>query len=148
MKNISIITLVLTALLLNSCHTSKKATDAESNMVVFCESMTYNSQPVNNISTDYYTIDTLFIVDNCLNIWVSYGGGCGDADFTLYYTNRVMESMPPKTSLLLQLTDNDPCRAIVRQKLFYNLSFFEEYANRDGILLKLSGKGESVLYKK
>lgn len=136
-------------MLLASCNTSKKVEKRNSiDSENICNSMTFNSQPVNKISTDYYTIDTLFIIDNCLNMWVSYSGGCGDADFKLYYTDRLVTSIPPKTTLRLQLTDNDPCRAIVQQKLYYNISFFEDYAKKSGILLKFAGSNKSILYKK
>lgn len=148
MKWISLISLVVVITLNSTCISSKKATKIGDGIEDICESMTYNTRPVNNISTDYYTIDTLFIIDNCLNIWVSYSGGCGDSDFKLFYSNRIMESMPPKSSLLLQLADNDPCRAIVQQKLFFNLSFFDEHAYNNGILLNLTGSEENILYKR
>ncbi len=148
MKWITVISLVLVIILYNSCSSSKKSAHNKDKTDEVCEAMTYNSKPVNNIATDYYTIDSLFIIDNCLNIWASFSGGCGAFEFKLLYNDRVMESMPPKTNLLLQLTDNDPCRAIVQQKLFFNLSFFDEYANQDGILLKLVGTDKSVLYKR
>jgi len=127
---------------------SKKIEKSKEDNSEFCESMTYNTNPVNNIATDYYSLDTIFIANDCLNIWVSYSGGCGDAEFVLYYTDRVKKSMPPKTNLRLQLTDDDPCRAIVQQKLFYNLSFFDDYADKNGILLMLSGNDKSVLFKR
>ncbi|MFK5856693.1 MAG: hypothetical protein QM503_11225 [Bacteroidota bacterium] len=133
---------------LSSCNVSKKIEKQADTSADICESMTYNSMPVDKIATDYYSIDTIFIVDNCLNIWVSYSGGCGNSDFILYYTDRIKESMPPKTTLRLQLTDDDPCRAIVQQKLFYNLSYFEDYAEKNGILFKLAGSEKSILYKK
>lgn len=148
MKLLINIIILTTVFLVSSCHSSKKTTKTIEEADDICESMTYNSNAVNNISTDYYTIDTVFINNNCLNIWVSYSGGCGDSDFKLYYSNRVKESMPPKTSLKLQLFDNDPCRAIVQQKLFYNLSFFDDYADGEGILLQLSGTEKSVMYRK
>ncbi len=135
-------------ILCNSCSTSKKTAQNKDKEEDICESMTFNTRPVNNISTDYYTIDSLFIIDNCLNIWASFSGGCSAFEFKLFYSNRVMESMPPKTSLLLQLTDNDPCRAIVQQKLFFNLSFFDEYLNKNGIILKLAGTDKSVSYSR
>ena len=140
--------LLLTIIILTSCHSAKETTNIVDETPNICESMTYNNQAVDNISTDYYSIDTLFINNNCLNIWVSYGGGCGDADFKLYYSNNIDKSNQPKTSLLLQLIDNDPCRAIVQQKLFYNLSFFDGYAEKDGILLEFAGSNNSLMYKK
>lgn len=148
MKWRSIISLVIVIVTISACNTSKKVTQTEDGEEDICESMTYNNNPVNKISTDYYTIDSLFITDNCLNIWVSYSGGCGNSEFKLFYNNKIMQSMPPKTNLLLQLTDNDPCRAIVQQKLYFNLNFFEEHANKDGIVLKLVGTDLSILYKK
>ena len=141
--NILILAIIL---LLTSCHSSKKTTSTVDESPDICEAMTYNSQPVDNISTDYYSIDTLFIKNNCLNIWVSYSGGCGDADFKLFYSNNIDKSKQPTTSLLLQLIDNDPCRATVQQKLFYNLSFFDDYLLEGGILLHLSGTGKSIVY--
>ncbi len=148
MKRISIISLVFVTVFISSCKTSKKVIQLGDGAKDICESMTFNNRPVNNIVTDHYTIDSLFITDNCLNVWASFSGGCGAFEFKLFYSNNVIESMPPETSLLLQLTDNDPCRAIVQQKLFFNLSFFDEYLNENGIILKLAGSDKSVLYKR
>lgn len=133
--------------LATSCNTSKKVTTDHSTDPEPCEAIIFTKEAYNNIETDYYTIDSLFIENNCLNIWVSYSGGCGDAEFTLLYNNRIMESFPPKTSLMLQFKDMDDCRAIVQQKLYYNLSFFDDYAKDSGISLRLTGIGKSVLYK-
>ena len=140
--------IILIVLFLASCNTSKNVVQQENIMNEECEAMTYNKSPVSNISSDYYQIDTLFIADNCLNIWVSYGGGCGISSFSLYYNDKIQKSEPPTTILRLQVTDEDPCKATVQQKLYYNLSFFDEYYDQDGILLELSGSKKSVLYKK
>ncbi len=59
-----------------------------------------------------------------------------------------MESMPPKANLLLQFKDEDNCRAVVQQKLYYDISFFEEYASNEGINIRLAGIGKPVLFKK
>jgi protein involved in sex pheromone biosynthesis len=134
-------------MMISSCHSSKK-TAAVTESPNECESMTFNKSALSNIQTDYYSVDSMYIENDCLVIWVNYSGGCGDADFTLYYSDRVMESMPPKSNLLLQLVDQDDCRAIVEQKLYFNLSFFDNYAIQDGINLRLSGIGKTVLYKK
>ena len=110
--------------------------------------MTFTDQPFTEIETDYYQVDSVFITGNCLNIWATYSGGCGDSEFTLFYNNLIMESMPPKANLMLKFSDQDNCRAIVQQKLTYNISFFDDYAKEDGIRLRLAGVGKTVLYKK
>lgn len=119
----------------------------EQTTVEVCESIKFTDLPFTEIETDYYQVDSLFITGSCLNIWISYSGGCGDSEFALYFNNRVMESMPPKASLMLTLSDKDNCRAIVQQKLTYNISFFDNYAEEEGIKLRLAGVDSSVLYK-
>ena len=146
MKNLLLILTLF--ILLTSCNTAKQANQQQDNTNDICESMSFNTNPVEKISTNYYSIDSLFIHNSCLNIWVSYSGGCGDAEFNMYYTDKMIETIPPVTKLRLQLIDDDPCRAIVQQKLFYNLSFFDEYADKDGILLELVGSEKNVLFKK
>lgn len=141
----SIIILIIALTIFTSCNTKKKVSNTENPEPDICESMTFTSQP-DKLTTDYYTIDTLFIVKDCLNIWVSYEGGCGDAYFTLYYSDEIMESLPPQTNLKLKLTDKDHCRAIVQQKLYYNLSFFKEFAENNGVVLHLSGTEKSIIY--
>ena len=146
MKYILILVIAFSTILFSSCNTSKKTTQNKDNSEDICESMTFTDIPVSDIKTDYYSIDSLFIINDCLNIWVSYGGGCGDAAFKLYYSDRIMESMPPKTSLFLQLIDDDPCRAIVQQKLFFNLNFYSEEARKEGIILHLAGSDKNLMY--
>ncbi len=142
-------TIIIIALfILASCNSSKNTVQQANIIVEECESMSYNKSPVGNISSDYYQIDSLFIAHNCLNVWVSYSGGCGDVSFNLFYTDKLQKSTPAKTILRLQLTDNDPCKATVQQKLYYNISFFDEYANIDGITFELAGSNKSVEYKK
>ena len=136
------------ALILSSCGQSKKITSNEKPISEPCESMIFTNDQFKNIESDYYSLDSLFIENNCLNIWVSYSGGCGDSEFNLLYSNKVMKSMPPKTNLMLQFKDNDGCRALVQQKLYYDLSFFDDYAQNGGINLRLVGLDSSVLYKK
>ncbi len=146
MKNLLYI--ILLAVLISSCGQSKKITSNEKPILEPCEPITFTDDQFRDIESDYYSLDSLFIDNNCLNIWVSYGGGCGDSEFTLLYNNKVMKSMPPKTNLMLKFTDNDNCRAIVQQKLYYDLSFFDDYAKSGGINLRLVGLDSSVLYKK
>ncbi len=146
MKRITII--IIAIFIFASCNTSKNTVQQINYIDEECEAMTYNKSPVSNISSDYYQVDTLFIANNCLNIWVSYGGGCGISSFNLYYNDKVQNSVPPKTILRFQITDEDPCKATVQQKLYYNLSFFDDYYNQDGILFELSESKKSVLYKK
>ena len=104
-------------------------------------------KPADSLRIDFYEIDSLSIKDHCLEILVNYGGGCGGARFELYYTNQVLESMPPQIVLHLAFIDNDPCRSIVQKKLKFNLEPFKRFADRGGIYFKIAGTEKSVLYQ-
>ena len=94
---------------------------------------------------DPFDVDSMTIDGDCLNVFVHYGGGCGEANFELYYTQIVAQSMPPQTSLQLSFEDNDNCRSIVSRRLFFDLEPFSDYANNGGIYLLIAGK--RVLYQ-
>ena len=142
------ILIVLIFAILASCNSSKKVSAVDDNIIDVCESMTFSDQFFDKVPSDYYSLDTMFLVDNCLVIWVSYSGGCGDANFKLLYSDKIIKTTPPRINLMLQLSDDDDCRAIVQQKLFYDVSFFEDYAEETGINLRLTGIGNTVFYKK
>ncbi len=150
-KVITLTSLVfLISLSILSCKSTIKSSQkkAVDNSVETCEAISFTELSYTELETDYYQVDSVFIIDNCLNIWVSYSGGCGDSEFNLYFNNLIMESMPPKANLLLQFKDEDNCRAVVQQKLYYDISFFEEYASNEGINIRLAGIGKPVLFKK
>ncbi len=112
-----------------------------------CISMIFTDKPYSEIESDYYQVDSVFIESNCMNIWVTYSGGCGDSEFILYYNNLIMNSMPPKANILLVFKDYDDCRAEVQEKLKFNVSFFDDHLKNGGINIRLAGIGKSILYK-
>ena len=140
------IILLLSAFVVAGCKTNKPAADGGQTQSA-CREMMMLEKPLDSLRFDHYTIDSIAIREQCLEIVVSYGGGCGDATFDLYLTNRVMESMPPKTVLYLTFTDNDACRSIVKKKLKFNLKPYKRFADRGGIYLKIAGTDKSVLYQ-
>lgn len=103
-------------------------------------------KPSDSLRFDHYGIDSLYIKDQCMEVVVNYSGGCGESEFKLYYTNRIMESMPPKTVLYLTFEDNDPCRSIVRKGLKFSLEPFKRFDD-GGIYFKIYGTDKSVLYQ-
>ncbi len=77
--------------------------------------------------TDPASIISAEIQKDILGLTVRYGGGCKDHDFELYWNGIFMESEPPQ--VLLQLShnaNNDLCRALFTEKLFFNLSPIKE----------------------
>jgi len=134
-------------LFLFSCHTQKEATKQKKKSEKACNPMLLLTEEVNTKESDLFDLDSLAITDNCLEVFVSYSGGCGEANFSLYHTNMVMHSMPPQTTLLLNFKDDDPCRSIVHDTLYFELSNFTELASSGGIWLRLRDSDRRVLYK-
>lgn len=133
-------------LIVAACSASKKTANNNQTRTT-CQEMKLLEVPLDSLRFDYFTIDSLFIKDECLEIKVNYGGGCGEANFDLYLSDRIMESMPPKTLIYLTFNDQDPCRSIVQKKLRYSLKPLKRFADRGGIYLKIAGTEKSVLYQ-
>lgn len=140
------ILLISTIITLAACSTNKETAKTDQ-INTSCIEMMLLEKPLDSLRFDHYTIDSLSIKDQCLEILVNYGGGCGEANFELYLSDRIMESMPPKTVLYLTFEDKDPCRSNVQKKLRYSLKPLKKYADRGGIHLKIAGTEKSVLYQ-
>jgi len=130
-----------------SCHTQKGANKQNKKSEVACKPMLILTDEVNSKESDVFGLDSLAIASNCLEVFVSYGGGCGEAVFELYCTNKVMHSMPPQTVLFLDFKDEDPCRSIIPDTLYFDLLPFHELASSGGIWLKFRDSDKKVLYK-
>ena len=151
MKHFSLILIVL-VVLLTSCK-SKKEVASETqlgNMDVpeNTEQLVLLEMPNDSIQRDSFEVHSFSVVGDVLEVFVSYGGGCGEADFEMYYTQRVMNSMPPQTVIYLGFTDSDPCRSIVTKKLTFSLEPFRIMAENGGIWLILGGSDLRQLYKR
>jgi len=134
-------------ILVAACNTKRGTIKSDQTKIIACSEILLLEKPIDSLRIDFYNIDSLNIKDKCLEILVNYGGGCGEARFDLYYTNQILESMPPQTVLHLAFDDNDPCRSIVQKKLKFSLEPFKRFADRGGIYFKISGTERSVLYQ-
>ncbi|MDA3943619.1 MAG: hypothetical protein PF694_08790 [Bacteroidetes bacterium] len=98
------------------------------------------------IDSDPFELESLVVENNCLSIVITYEGGCGTVDYTVYYNKKVSESYPPQQSLMLKLADNDPCREMINDTLRIDLSYFESMARAGGLKIGLEGANKQVLY--
>ena len=139
--------LLLAALSTAACGNTKKI--AEKSASRLCVAIDLLESSPDSLRVDHFTIDSLAIADDCLEVYVSYGGGCGDVSFNLYRTMLVQNSFPPQTNLYFSFEDNDHCRAIERKKLVFSLKPFREYADTGGIWFNVAGGGgQRILYQK
>ncbi len=142
-----IILLFVLLFLIFSCRSQRK-TGKYDRQPSICLAMDMLGTPPDSLRIDPFHIDSLRIEDQCLNVYVTYGGGCGEARFNMFYSNMVQHSFPPQTTLYLAFEDNDHCRSIERKKLKFDLFPFSKYADNGGIWLNIAMEGQNrILYK-
>ena len=144
------LTLLVLALIITAvaCSNTKKTSDSNRTEPRNCLSMELLKTSPDSIPMDPLNIDSLKIVKGCLDVYVSYGGGCGEVKFNLYYTNLVQNSFPPQTTLYLSFEDKDNCRAIETKKLSFDLQPFKKQAGNGGIYFNLkNNKGAKIFYE-
>ena len=121
----------------SSCKSSKKASAKEKGEKEMVEQLIYYDQPLDSLTTDMYIIDSVKIEGHILKVFVNYSGGCGDANFEMYYQPQKILVMPHRALLFLKLTDNDPCRSIVTKELLFDLSVMDKEAGTGGVVLHI-----------
>jgi len=141
MKRIFWIFVSLTVLMtVAECKSTKKVSENDAEAQATVQKMTFYNEPFEDLKTDYFDIDSMAVENQKLAVFVSYGGGCGEVDFNMYYKPQMMAVMPHRSNLFLTLADNDPCRSVVSKKLLFDLSVFNKEAKTGGIILNLNGK--------
>lgn len=98
-------------------------------------------------------IEDARLEQNNLKITIRYGGGCGTVNNELLTCGYFMESNPVQLSVFLSHEDNDPCEALVKKEINFDLSplidlYEDNYRDRNGvIILRLNGFEESLRFE-
>ena len=72
---------------------------------------------------DMHFIESAEIAKDALNVSVSYTGGCVDHDFRLVAWDYFSKAEIPQVKLLLAHDANgDPCKALIREALCFDIS--------------------------
>ncbi len=72
---------------------------------------------------DSYQIENVSIDGNILKINVSYGGGCGEHTFSLFWDKMVAKSLPGQSTLyLIHNAHEERCEAFLHNSLKFDLS--------------------------
>lgn len=88
-----------------------------------CPTKAIESESQYNSQTDEpFIIDTAFIDDQCLFVNIEHGGGCEDLTYILVDRGDVAESYPVQRWIKLLIEGTDPCDAIVKQNLSFDLT--------------------------
>lgn len=78
-----------------------------------------------NFPLDVYQIDTALLINNTLNIKVSYSGGCENHNFKLYTEGNFCGTPPCNINLKLSHNSNgDLCNAYLSEELCFDISTY------------------------
>ncbi|GAB5552305.1 MAG: hypothetical protein Sapg2KO_18960 [Saprospiraceae bacterium] len=79
-----------------------------------------------NAEGDSFQWKAFRLDSTCLEIEISYSGGCGESSMQLIVSEDYGESDPPIVSAKLVFTDNDPCRALVTKSFYFDFETIRE----------------------
>lgn len=88
-------------------------------------------------------IRNVTISNHCLDISYAYGGGCEEVPFKLIQTSPIADW--PNVSLVLQIEDNDLCKALVYKTASFDISTYRT-ENPGSVTLSIQGWDESIVY--
>ena len=105
-----------------------------------CSQIIIDENKYNAATSDEYIIDYAFINNDTLNMIVQYGGGCGAVSFKLLMNGYFMESDPVQLDVLLSLKDEDPCEALIKRSICFDLSelatlYNDSYQTEEGTII-------------
>lgn len=133
----------------NSCGDKKaivdapKNSDVNSSQIKIMKSIDINETYTSEGKTDPFTTLSTKIIGDTLLVEVQYGGGCEQHEFTMH-TNKIwMKSLPPQLNLWLEhQSNNDMCRALITETLFFDLKPIQ-HAGSKSVDLILNGDREN-----
>jgi hypothetical protein len=99
-----------------------------------------NASPFKNY--DFY-IQKIEIENTNINLYISYGGGCGPVHLKLYVDNSYSLKNESIIRLYPEFLDRDNCKAIVSHKVCFDLSLLLEGRTKN--LLIQIGKHDKII---
>ena len=89
-------------------------------------------------TSDPFQILELHQISNCLEIVVSYAGGCKEVDFVLVGSGDYAESYPPQLQVRLLLDDQDDCEAQIIEFYYFDVTELQ-YPDTKELIFHLDG---------
>jgi len=87
-----------------------------------CTPIPNSRQLYDQAESDPFTLEDVVVAGSCLEITISYSGGCGEIESLLIGSGDYMESLPVQLDIKFILDDEDPCKAIIRKSFYFNLN--------------------------
>ena len=114
--------------------------DQEGRSLLVLRTLERDARP---IGSDPTFIESSGLAGDRLLLDVRYGGGCAEHDFQLSWDGAILKSNPPQVVLTLSHdAHGDPCRALLAERLQFDLSALGEPAR---FLIRVAAEGTEVV---
>ena len=128
---------ILLALIVISACKKEEMSDKE-NVIV-------SKNQFDNASKDPFQFKEVTLTGDCLQVVISYGGGCGDVEALLIDSEGIDDSLPVQRYLRLSFQDEDLCEALVEKELSFDLKPIQ-IQDENQIKINLEGWDNPILY--
>lgn len=155
MKKSTFFLFIISALLFFSCHSKALVENKDPNVIrpsiITMNDSTIKATVETNVDMSAtgspYKIDSLFIKDDILSIFINYSGGCKEHAFQLVSNGMYAKSMPPQLFLCLKHNANDDqCKKMILKELRFDVSDLK-YKGSNTVILKLGNKKVNYISK-
>ncbi len=82
-------------------------------------------------------------IEECLEVIISYAGGCKSVQLDLIGSGDYAESEPPQLMVRLILDDDDSCEALVTKRFYFNVEALQ-YSGSSSLILNMNDYEEPV----
>ena len=102
----------------------------------------------NNVISDDFTLDSIYVENDKIVFEVRYGGGCGFAGLQLISNGQEQLSTPPGVELKPLFIDKDLCEALISRAFCFDLKSLDFLSPSDEVLVTVDGWGEQLVWKR
>lgn len=138
--------LLFVVLAFAACLLCQSCSEADDIRRRACEQVIIDSALFSEVPGDDFDFVDVTVTGDSLEMTVQYGGGCGAICAILLDSGLVAYSNPPQRFVRLSLGDNDPCEALLTEKLTFDLTKLR-VSGADKVRLNIRDWPEPVLYE-
>lgn len=109
-----------------------------------CVDAITDSNRFSEARSDEFDLLDVKLIDQCLEVYVGYGGGCKAVNMELVSSEAYGESLPPQLDVRLIFEDDDFCEAYLKRRFYFDLTPLQAVGS-DALSLSLEGWDERIL---
>ena len=132
--------------ILNITNADESISTNPENPVTDCDFMTViDAEAYANAESDDFTINSVEVVEDCLEITYSASGCDGESwETRLIDSEQILESFPIQRNLVFELTDEEDCEAYITKSVTFDISALKE--DDDEVILNITNADEQITF--